>query len=68
MWKKIIAEIQEYGSLTQTELADLCGTKQSTISSLVTQDKSQPRFALGEKLMALHKKYSRKARTSKASA
>ena len=67
-WKKLIAEIQEYGGLTQTEIGEKCGTAQSTISSLVNRKGGEPSFALGQQLIALHKKESRKPAKQKAEA
>ena len=66
MWKQIIAEIQEYGDLTQAEIGEKCGTTQSTISSLVNRDGGEPTFSLGEKLQTLHKKLSKRKQTAKA--
>jgi len=59
-WKILIAEIQEYGGLTQAEVGEKCGTTQSTISSLVNREGGEPSFSLGAKLQELHKKLSRK--------
>lgn len=59
-WKILIAEIQEYGGLTQAEVGEKCGTTQSTISSLVNREGGEPSFSLGAKLKELHKKLSRK--------
>lgn len=55
-WKQLIAEIQEYGNLTQSEIGEKCGTTQSTISSLVNREGGEPVFSLGSKLRDLHKK------------
>ena len=59
-WKTLIAEIQENGNLTQSEIGIRCGTTQSTISSLSNREGGEPSFSLGLKLVALHKKHSRK--------
>lgn len=59
-WKIIIAEIQEYGGLTQTEIGEKCGTTQSTISSLINREGGEPSFSLGVRLEDLHKKIARK--------
>lgn len=65
-WKMLIAEIQERGDLTQAEIGEKCGTTQSTISSLVNRDGGEPSFALGQKILALHKATLRKPRKAKA--
>lgn len=65
-WKLLIAEIQEYGDLTQAEVGEKCGTAQSTISSLVNRDGGEPSFALGQKILALHKAILRKSPKRKA--
>lgn len=65
-WKLLIAEIQEHGDLTQAEIGEKCGTTQSTISSLVNRDGGEPSFALGQKIIALHKVTLRKAKKQKA--
>jgi len=62
MWKKIISEIQEHGSLTQYEIGEKCGTSQSTISSLVHREGSDPSFSLGEKLKNLHRKVTKRSK------
>jgi transcriptional regulator with XRE-family HTH domain len=59
-WKILIAEIQEYGGLTQAEVGEKCGTTQSTISSLANRSGGEPSFSLGSKLKELHKKLARK--------
>lgn len=52
-WKIIIAEIQEYGHLTQPQIAAACGCSQGTVSDLVNARTAQPRHSLGEALLAL---------------
>jgi len=59
-WKNLIAEIQDYGHLTQAEIGEKCGTAQSTISSLVNRADCEPSFSLGRSLVELHKKVSKK--------
>lgn len=59
-WKIIIAEIQEYGGLTQADVGEKCGTTQSTISSLINREGGEPSFSLGVKLKELHKRLVRK--------
>jgi transcriptional regulator with XRE-family HTH domain len=65
-WKLLIAEIQERGDLTQTEIAEKCGTAQSTISSLIRRDGGEPNFSLGEKLKDLHKRVSKRKQKATA--
>lgn len=61
-WKQIIAEIQEYGHLTQDEIGKACDTTQSTISSIFLRKSSEPSYSLGKKLETLHKKVSRRVK------
>lgn len=53
-WKKLIAELAESG-LTQSQIAEACGTTQSTVSDLARLDERGCTFELGSKLVALHK-------------
>ena len=53
MWKKIIHELIDSG-LTQTEIAAAVGTSQSHVSALLNGDRQEPRYALGERIRALH--------------
>lgn len=65
-WSKLISELQQAG-MTQQQIADACGgVGQSTISDLLNKAQQQPRFELGQKLIALHKR--RTARRAKATA
>jgi DNA transposition AAA+ family ATPase len=66
MWKQIIAEIQEFGDLTQAEIAGKCDTAQSTVSSLINRDGGEPSYSLGEKIKELHKKVSKRKQPAKA--
>lgn len=52
-WKKLIGDLLQAG-MTQQEIADRCGSKQSTISEIYRGDTADPRYALGEKLKKLH--------------
>lgn len=52
-WKIIIAEIQEYGHLTQPQIAARSGCSQATVSDLSIGKTKQPRHSLGEELLAL---------------
>lgn len=67
-WKFLIAEIQECGDLTQAEVGEKCGTAQSTISSLVNREGGEPSFALGKKILELHKATLRKSKKHKQAA
>lgn len=60
-WKTLISEIQAYGNLTQSAVGEACGTTQSTISSLVLREGSEPSYSLGAQLKELHRKVSRKS-------
>lgn len=61
-WKNVIAEIQSRQGWTQPQIAKAAGCAQATISDLATGKTSEPRFALGQVLLALSKKPSRKAK------
>lgn len=67
-WKKTIAEIQERGNLTQAEIAQKCGTGQSTISSLIRREGANPTYPLGVMLLEMHQKYTRKPKRVKEAA
>lgn len=62
MWKNIIAEIQSRQGWTQPQIAKAAGCAQATISDLATGKTTEPRFALGQVLIALSKKPARKAK------
>lgn len=62
MWKNIIAEIQSRQGWTQPQIAKAAGCAQATISDLATGKTTEPRFALGQVLLALSKKPARKAK------
>ena len=53
-WKKIIAEIQRHGKLTQADIAKEVACGQATISDLFKETTKQPNFSLGQSLMNLH--------------
>lgn len=61
-WKNIIAEIQRHGQLTQAQIAEKVVCGQATVSDLANGTTKQPNFLLGQNLMALHKKVSRKSK------
>jgi len=67
-WKTIISDIQTVGKLTQAQIGKACGTKQSTISSILNTEGSQPAYPLGVKLMDLHRKTMRKSARTTAGA
>ena len=54
-WKNIIADLQAFG-LTQSQIAEKCGTGQSHISSLASGKRKVPNWNLGDALIRLHKK------------
>jgi transcriptional regulator with XRE-family HTH domain len=53
-WKKLISELASAG-VTQTQIADACGVKQSSVSDLHRGATKSPSFEFGNKLIALHK-------------
>lgn len=52
-WKNLIGDLLDAG-MTQQEIAERCGSKQSTISEIYRGDTLDPRYALGVKLKRLH--------------
>ena len=58
-WTHIIADLQSWG-VTQPQIAAACGCAQATISDLATGKSSEPRYALGQSILALHKERSEK--------
>lgn len=55
-WKNLIEEIQASTGMSQADIGKHVGTRQSTISSFVIGAASEPGYALGAKLIKLHKK------------
>ena len=53
-WPNIIQELIDSG-LTQAQIAELCNTGQSHISSILRGSRKQPGWALGDRLIALHR-------------
>jgi transcriptional regulator with XRE-family HTH domain len=51
-WQLVLVTLQKRG-MTQTEIADQCGTKQGTIGDILHGRTSEPRYALGESLLDL---------------
>lgn len=52
-WPRLIGELQQ-GGMTQTQIAERCGARQSTISDLLNIEGRSPSFDLGVALIALH--------------
>lgn len=65
-WKNVIAEIQSTRGLTQPQIAEAAGCAQATISDLATGKTAEPRFSLGQALLALRKKPTRKLAKAEA--
>ena len=61
-WKNVIADIQARQGWTQPQIAKAAGCAQATISDLATGKTTEPRFALGQVLLALSKKPARKTK------
>ena len=61
-WKTAIADIQRHGKLTQPQIAKKVGCGQATISDLVNGKTLQPRWPLGEAIIALLKSVSKSSR------
>lgn len=51
-WQNVVATLKDLG-YTQKRIADAVGCDQSHISDLRTGKRSEPRYSLGEKLLAL---------------
>lgn len=64
-WKLVITDLQREG-YTQPQIAEKCQCSQSTISELYSGRTAQPRFDLGLRLQALHKRVMAKAKKVKA--
>ena len=65
-WVALLRELQGYG-LTQSEIAQRCGSFQTTIASLLHGRALQPKANLGKAIEALHRTETRKAaRAAKA--
>ncbi|MVT30182.1 helix-turn-helix domain-containing protein [Acidovorax citrulli] len=60
-WNTVIAEIQARRGWTQPQVARAAGCAQATISDLATGKTTEPRFALGQALLKLHRASMRKA-------
>ena len=54
-WPSIIQDLIDSG-LTQAQIAELALTGQSHISGLLRGERKQPGWALGDRLLALHRK------------
>ncbi len=64
-WTKIIAEILASG-LTQVEVAERCNTHQGYVSGLLRGKKRNPCWAIGDKLLALHRRIIKRRRKDAA--
>ena len=51
-WRTLVAAIIATGA-TQTQIAEECGCAQSTISDLLTGQTAEPRWSLGQSLVAM---------------
>lgn len=65
-WKNVISEIQDRQGWAQPQIAKEAGCAQATISDLVTGKTTEPRFSLGQRLIALSKKPARKSKPTQA--
>lgn len=52
-WKSIIQDLRSYG-LTQAQIADEVGVKQSTVAGILSGAQKDMRWQNGERLRALH--------------
>lgn len=53
-WPTIIQDLLTAG-MTQAEIAESCDTGQSHVSGLLRGERKQPGWALGDRLLALHR-------------
>jgi len=58
-WQNLIRELQ--ASMTQSQIAEACGTGQSHISALARGARLSPSWELGDRLIALHRRTVRPA-------
>lgn len=61
-WKQLISEIADASGLTQAQIAAHTGLAQSSLSELLSGSTKEPRFSTGQKLVAMHRRYTRKSR------
>lgn len=54
-WKNLITDLVASG-MTQVQIAEKAGCRQASISDLYTGKTSQPSYAIGAALVAMHKK------------
>lgn len=67
-WQILVNELMAAG-ITQVQMAQECGCSQSSISDLRSGSIEEPRYAIGQKLIQLHKsKVLRSRKASKAEA
>lgn len=65
-WKQLLKELDEAG-MTQTQIAETCGTSQATVSDLARGVTKNPSFSIGAAVVELHKRaFMRQRRPSKA--
>lgn len=53
-WAQLISELASAGK-TQGQIAEWCGIAQSTVSDLARGETKSPAYAIGVKLVELHK-------------
>jgi predicted XRE-type DNA-binding protein len=64
-WNQLIKDIQDTG-FSQVQIATHCGCGQATISELARGITVQPSYAIGQALVALHKRVLRKVKAKSA--
>jgi predicted XRE-type DNA-binding protein len=52
-WKKLLQDLAD-ARVTQVQIAERCGVKQSTVSELARGVTKEPQFSFGSKLQAMH--------------
>ena len=53
-WRSMLIDLKQAG-MTQMQIAEHCGCDQSTISALSNGKAEEPRYTLGERIIALHR-------------
>lgn len=66
-WKKLISDLQAHG-LTQAEIGKRVNAAQPTICDIAHGRITDPRFSVGDRLRALHRRVTAKAKAKPAQA
>lgn len=61
-WPELLQDLRA-ADMTQAQIASFAGAHQSTISDLATKRTKEPSFEIGNKLLTLHKRVQRRAKS-----